>query len=80
MAEPLHCTPLTVLVDIGHDVLQIGPMMQVVEIGMALRIVTCFRVRGNVVDFFISHPDLTSVIQGFKVLTTGSDHDFSFEN
>jgi hypothetical protein len=80
MAVPLHCTSLTILVNISHDVLQIGPMMQVVEICMALRIVACFRVRGNVVDLFVSNPDLTPVIQGFKVLTTGSNHDFSFFN
>jgi hypothetical protein len=51
-------------------------MMQIVEICMTLRIVTRFRMRSDVIDLFVSNPDLTPVIQRFEVLTTGSDHGF----
>ena len=72
--EPRHRAPHAVVVDEGQDVLQIVAMVQVEELGGALRIVAGERVRGDVVDLLVADPDDAPVIQGIEILLAGSQH------
>ena len=72
MAEPLHRAAHAVLVDEGHDVLQVRAMMQVVEVGDAAGIVAGLRMGRDVVDLLVADPDVAAVVEGFQILRTGA--------
>ncbi len=68
VAEPLHRAANAVLIDEGHDVLQILAVMQVVKIGNAAGIAASLRMGCDVVDLLVSDPYIAAVIEGFQIL------------
>src|SRR4029453_12127719 len=75
MLEPGHRAPLTLRVDEGEHVLQVGPMVQVEELGDALGVVAGRRVGRDVVDLLVADPDGAPVVEGLQIVLAGSQHD-----
>jgi len=48
--------------------------MQIEKLRRALGIVARHRVRRDIIDLFVAHPDDSSVIEGLEILLAGAQH------
>ena len=71
VVEPSHRTPHALWVDEGQHVVKLGLVMQVEELGGALRVVAGRRVGRDVVDLLVADPDGATVVERFEILDPG---------
>ena len=71
VVEPGHRTPHALRVDEGQHVVKLGLVMQVEELGGALRVVAGRRVGRDVVDLLVADPDGATVVERFEILDPG---------